>query len=351
MASGEAKKIEHEASVRRIESRDHNIYLANGIEPHRATESVPRSFVSDFASEELLKRKARQSEFQSILASRIGEPFFSDEGFILYRGDSVEYLKRLKASGANFDLTITSPPYNIGKEYEQPLPLSEYLTWCAEWMSQIYDLTTPTGGFWLNLGYLEVPGKGQCVPIPYLLWDKCPFYLIQEIVWRYGAGVSAKRKLSPRNEKWLFYVKNQDEYQFHLDRIRDPNVKYPNQKKNGKYRCNPLGKNPSDVWDFPKVTTGDKRSSKERTPHPAQFPLAVVERVVLAASSPCEVVFDPFAGSCSTGIAASALGRIFLGFELREDYCELAVERYKNFVRHKALGQSQMNLALSLGKG
>ena len=102
---------------------------------------------------------------------------------------------------------------------------------------------------------------------------------MQEIVWKYGAGVSAKRRLSPRNEKWLFYVKNPDDYTFNLNEIRDPNVKYPNQKKNGKFRCNPLGKNPSDVWEFPKVTTGSNRSSKERTGHPAQFPLSVVLRV------------------------------------------------------------------------
>jgi len=92
---------------------------------------------------------------------------------------------------------------------------------------------------WLNVGYLEVPEKGLCVPIPYLLWDKSPFYLLQEIVWKYGAGVSTKNRLSPRNEKWLFYLKNCQEYTFNLDNIRDPNVKYPNQKKNGKYRCIP----------------------------------------------------------------------------------------------------------------
>jgi len=196
-------------------------------------------------------------------------------------------------------------------------------------------MTQPRGAFWLNVGYLEVKSKGLCVPIPYLLWDKSPFYLLQEIVWKYGAGVTAKRLLSPRNEKWLFYVKNQKQYTFNLDDIRDPNVKYPNQKKNGQYRCNPLGKNPSDVWEFPKVTTGAKRSSKERTGHPAQFPLRVVERIVKACSNPLEVVLDPFAGSCSAGIAAVGLGRIFLGIEIMPDYCDMAVERYEVFKKER----------------
>lgn len=242
------------------------------------------------------------------------------------------------------DLAVTSPPYNIGKEYEQPMAVDEYISWCSTWMGQIYDVTRPNGAFWLNVGYLEVSRKGLCVPIPYLLWDKSTFYLLQEIVWKYGAGVSAKRRLTPRNEKWLFYVKNPDDYTFNLDDIRDPNVKYPHQKKNRKYRCNPLGKNPSDVWEFPKVTTGKERSSRERTGHPAQFPLAIVERIVRASSNGADVILDPFAGSCSAGIAAVGLGRVFVGFEIRSDYCQLAVDRYKEFQEERRYAHNQATL-------
>ena len=64
----------------------------------------------------------------------------------------------------------------------------------------------------------------------------------QEIIWNYGAGVAAKHYLSPRNEKILWYLKDKENYTFNLDDIRDPDVKYPNQKKNGKLRCNTLGK-------------------------------------------------------------------------------------------------------------
>jgi adenine-specific DNA-methyltransferase len=211
-------------------------------------------------------------------------------------------------------------------------------------MTQIYHATVPFGTFWLNVGYLRVPGRGLCVPIPYLIWDKSPFYLLQEVVWNYGAGVSTKRRLSSRNEKWLFFVRDSKSYTFNLDDIRDPNVKYPSQKKNGKYRCNPLGKNPSDVWQLPKVTTGAKRSSRERTSHPAQFPLPVVERIVRASSNVGDVVLDPFAGSFSAGIAACGAGRVFVGFEIREDYCELAIERYERFQRHRLAVQEQKSL-------
>jgi adenine-specific DNA-methyltransferase len=225
------------------------------------------------------------------------------------------------------DLTVTSPPYNIGKEYEKLLPLPEYLAWCEKWMGEIYRVTKPEGAFWLNLGYLEVSDKGRAVPIAYLLWDKSPFYLWQEIVWHYGAGVASKKAFSPRNEKWLWYVKNPQNYKFDLDAVRDPEVKYPHQKKNGKLKCNPLGKNPGDVWAIPKVTSGANRASKERMPHPAQFPMGVVERIVLACSQPGELVLDPFAGSGSSLAVAHLLGRQALGFEIREDYVEMARAR------------------------
>jgi adenine-specific DNA-methyltransferase len=268
---------------------------------------------------------------EQMLRSAIGAPYYSDQGFILYCGDCCEFLSKLQGTDVLFDLIVTSPPYNIGKEYENCVSVEAYVDWCSRWMTQLHVVATRRGSFWLNVGYLEVSDKGLCIPIPYLIWDKSPFYMVQEVVWQYGAGVSAKTRFSPRNEKWLFYVKCPEDYTFNLDAIRDPNVKYPNQKKNGKFRCNPLGKNPGDVWEFPKVTTGVKRSSKERTGHPAQFPIAVVERIVKASSSHAGLVLDPFAGSCSTGVAAVALGRVFVGFEIKADYCKLAVDRYKAF--------------------
>lgn len=329
---------------RRIADPSHNSCLFPG-KPRQTPTTVAPPWLFERPPQEhadaLLKR---QNAVASQLEQRWGKPYYAAEGFILYKGNCQELLSSPLDAELRFALTATSPPYNIGKEYEHPMTVEEYVAWCAEWMRAIHTNTTSNGAFWLNLGYFEVPDRGLCVPIPYLLWDKSPFYLIQEIVWSYGAGVSAKYRLSPRNEKWLFYAKQADAYTFNLDAIRDPDVKYPNQKKNGKFRCNPLGKNPSDVWLFPKVTTGENRSSKERTDHPAQFPLGVVERIIRVSSNPTDLVLDPFAGSCSTGIAAAALGRIFVGIELREDYCAMAAKRCEEFLaaRHRSEQQGTL---------
>jgi adenine-specific DNA-methyltransferase len=125
-----------------------------------------------------------------------------------------------------------------------------------------------------------------------------------------------------------------------LDAVRDPNVKYPNQTKNGKKRCNPLGKNPSDVWQIPKVTSGKSRASKERTAHPAQSPLALFERIIKAGSNISELVFDPFLGSGTTAEAALRNGRRVIGFEIRDDYCKLAAMRIKKYLEQS---QEQKN--------
>jgi len=272
----------------------------------------------------MLAREDGRERFERIIKV-LGNPFSRGNRFAIYNLDCLEALKQL--DGEHFDICITSPPYNIGKEYEVVRTLDEYIRWCADWMSAIYQRTRADGSFWLNLGYLSVDNLGRAVPLPYLLWDKSPFYLMQEVVWQYGAGVSARKFLSPRNEKFLWYVKNKDQYTFNLDEIRDPDVKYPHQKKNGKLRCNTIGKNPSDVWNIAKVTSGAKRSSPERAPHPAQFPLDLIDRLVKGFSNRDDLAVDPFMGSGTTAVSCVRNGRFCIGFEIEKKYLEYSAER------------------------
>lgn len=267
------------------------------------------------------------TKFEQI-KEQLGNPYYEDDDVMLYNMDSIQALRKLEGH-INFDLTLTSPPYNIGKEYEKIKPVDEYINWSKEWMSAVYKTTAPNGSFWLNVGYMPIKKKGKAVPLAYLLWDKNDFYFIQEIVWHYGAGVAARKSLSPRNEKVLWYVKNQKNYTFNLDDIRDPNVKYPNQKKHGKLKVNPLGKNPSDVWDIPKVTSGRNRHSAERTKHPAQTPIELFKRIILAASDEGNLVLDPFVGSGTACVAAKATNRKSIGFDINKDYLDIAINRLK----------------------
>jgi DNA modification methylase len=109
----------------------------------------------------------------------LGRADYASNDVLIYQSDCVEALRSLPSQ--IFDLTVTSPPYNIGKEYEAEMPLEKYLKWSAEWISQVYRTSSARGSFWLNLGYVSVDRKGKAVPLPYLLWPYIPFFLIQEL--------------------------------------------------------------------------------------------------------------------------------------------------------------------------
>lgn len=107
----------------------------------------------------------------------LGKPYFETNNFLIYQLDCLDAMTKIPDDLIN--LTVTSPPYNIGKDYEKNLPIDEYLSWCNIWLSEIYRITLNTGAFWLNLGYLSIPNRAKAIPIYYLIWDKIPFYLIQ----------------------------------------------------------------------------------------------------------------------------------------------------------------------------
>lgn len=258
----------------------------------------------------------------------LGTPYYENDNGLIYNCECLDALQKL--DNIVIDCTITSPPYNIGKEYEIVTDYEEYISWLTTVIKEIERMTATNGSLLLNVGYLSVTNKARAVPIPYLLWDKIEMYLQQEIVWNYSAGVACKNYLSPRNEKILWYVKDADNYIFNLDEIRDPNVLYPNQKKNGRLRCNTIGKNPSDVWQIAKVTSGTNRSSAERTSHPAQFPEDLIMRLVKGFTNKGDLILDPFMGSGTVASVAMDEGRKYIGFEIRKEYCDIIARRLEN---------------------
>jgi len=266
-----------------------------------------------------------------VICNKLGEPYFKSENCLIFNLDCVKSMRKLKNIGT--DLVVTSPPYNIGKEYEDILPIKEYVSWSKKWMGRAARTLNNTGSMWLNLGYTPLQGKARALPLSYLLYDKLPrsLFFMQEIVWNYSAGVACKKMFSPRNEKLLWLVKDENNYKFNLDEVRDKNVKYPNQKKNGKLRCNPLGKNPSDVWAINKVTSGKGRSSKERTEHPAQFPEEMIERIIKVSTNEGDLVIDPFMGSGTVAAVALRLGRRVVGFEKKRKYCKIIKKRLQDY--------------------
>lgn len=123
---------------------------------------------------------------------------------------------------------------------------------------------------------------------------------------------------------------------FNLDEVRVPQ-KYPGKRfykgpNKGQLSGNPMGKNPSDVWDIPNV----KAKHIEKTAHPCQFPVAIPRRLIRALTNKNGLVLDPFMGSGTTGVAALIEGRRFVGSEIQKSYFDISVERIKDASDGKA---------------
>ena len=156
-------------------------------------------------------------------------------------------------------------------------------------------------------------------------------YLHNRIVWTFGHGLNAEKRLSGRYETILWFTKG-NEYFFNLDPIRIPQ-KYPGKKyshgpKAGQYSGNPLGKNPSDVWDIPNV----KANHVEKTDHPCQFPIVIPQKLIKCLTNEEDIVIDPFSGSGTTAIACIIEQRRFIGTEIQESYFDIAKNRIEQAI-------------------
>ena len=225
-------------------------------------------------------------------------------------------------------LTLTSPPYCMGKEYETSYSLEDFANAHAQTLPEIVRVTRKGGSICWQVGYHVE--KNRCSPLDYLVFDimrnQKSVSLRNRIIWSFGHGLHNTKRFSGRHETILWFTKG-DSYYFDLDAVRVPQ-KYPGKRHykgehKGKFSGNPKGKNPSDLWEIPNV----KANHVEKVGHPCQFPVGLAERLVRALCPKGETVFDPFMGSSSTGVAAIINDRRFLGAESDGKYTALAHER------------------------
>lgn len=246
---------------------------------------------------------------------------------ILHEGDCLDLMPQIPDGFVT--LVVTSPPYNLGKPYENRLDMGVYLEQQRKVIEQCVRVLDDHGSICWQVGnYVE---NGEIIPLDIVLYPifaSLGLHLRNRIVWHFGHGLHASRRFSGRYEVILWFTKGND-YTFNLDAVRVPQ-KYPNKKyfkgpKRGELSGNPLGKNPSDVWEIPNV----KANHVEKTIHPCQFPVELVERLVLALTDPGDWVLDPFMGVGTTAIAALMHERRAIGAELMPEYVAIAKERIR----------------------
>ncbi|HWY15154.1 MAG TPA: site-specific DNA-methyltransferase [Rhizomicrobium sp.] len=239
--------------------------------------------------------------------------------------DNLTFMRTLRSG--SLKLIVTSPPYNIGKAYEARSPLDTYVRMQARTISECIRLLHPAGSICWQVG--NHVQNGEIFPLDMVLYPvfrEHGLKLRNRIVWHFEHGLHCSKRLSGRYETILWFTKG-DDYTFNLDPIRVPS-KYPGKKyfkgpKTGQLSGNPLGKNPSDVWIFPNV----KNNHVEKTVHPCQFPVELVERLVLSLTKEGDAVFDPYMGVGSAIVAALKHGRMGYGCDTVQEYVDVAWAR------------------------
>ncbi len=269
----------------------------------------------------------------------IEKKFRPDADIVLFQGDTNEFVKQIPDKSVA--LVITSPPYNLGKDYESRVSIGQYLDTQAPLIEQLCRVLKDEGSLCWQVGNFVDDGEVYPLDILYYgLFKNAGLRLRNRIIWRFGHGLHASKRFSGRYETILWFTKT-DRYTFNLDSVRVPS-KYPGKRhfkgpKKGQLSGNPLGKNPSDVWevalkdweeewwDIPNV----KANHPEKTDHPCQYPIELVERCVLALTNKGDWVFDPYAGVGTSLLAALLNNRRALGSERNANYVTVARERLK----------------------
>ena len=259
---------------------------------------------------------------------RLDSPGF-DNGAraVLECADNLAFMKTL--SDESMKLVVTSPPYNLGKDYEARTSLDAWLAGQERVIGECVRLLHPKGSICWQVG--NHVHNGEIVPLDTLLY---PLFrarglkLRNRIVWHFGHGLHCSKRLSGRYETINWWTRGGD-YTWNLDPIRVPS-KYPGKRhfkgpNIGRLSGNPRGKNPGDVWVFPNV----KNNHPEKTAHPCQFPVELVERLVLSMTDAGDSVFDPYMGVGSSAVAALMHGRAAWGCDTVPLYVEIARERVR----------------------
>jgi adenine-specific DNA-methyltransferase len=245
----------------------------------------------------------------------------------LHHGDCLKLLADLPPKSAR--LVVTSPPYNVGKKYEgRKRTFESYIADQAAVIERCVEVLEPGGSICWQVG-MHVVGPQQILPLDialYPIFASHGLKLRNRIVWHFEHGLHCSKRFSGRHETILWFTKG-DDYVFNLDPVRVPQ-KYPGKKhykgpKIGQYSSNPLGKNPGDLWIIPNV----KHNHVEKTIHPCQFPVELVERLVLALTKEGDLVVDPYMGVGSSLVAAIRHNRRAAGADIVKEYVQVAAQR------------------------
>ena len=243
-------------------------------------------------------------------------------------GDCRTELKKLKDESIR--LAVTSPPYNLSKEYAQYIDdvhLEEWKRLIKDTFKEVHRVLTKDGSFFLNVSPIPDKKTKEIIPLDAIAWEIAKeegFFLRNKIVWHFNNMQNCTNRLSGRWEAILWFVKDINNYIFNLKDIKIPCI-----TQNDKRFKAEEGRNPTDVWYFDRVNNMTKQKLKI-TEHPCVYPTKMIERIIKMSSNEGDWVLDPFVGSGTTLLVAKKLHRNSIGIDISPQYERLIKHRLNN---------------------
>ena len=277
-------------------------------------------------------------EIFNICAPETPQPCYCHRNGLVFTLDSVEWLKTILDESV--DLVFADPPYNINKaEWDRFESQEEYIDWSLRWISEVSRILTPTGSLYI-CGFSEILADLKYPAMKY--FTSCKW-----LIWFYKNKANLGNDWG-RSHESILHLRKSKARKINIDDVRIPygahTLKYPShpqaessQYGNGRggsqiWEPNPLGAKPKDVFDIPTLCNG----MSEKTKHPTQKPEELLRKILLASSSPSDIILDPFSWSGTTLVAAEQLGRKWIGCDINAEYNSWAVERLENIAYRSA---------------
>ena len=213
-------------------------------------------------------------------------------------------------------LAFTSPPYNVGKDYDDDMSLESYLALIGQVAREVYRVLCPGGRYVVNIANL---GRKPYIPLHayfYEIHQEVGFLPMGEIIWRKAKGASGNCAWGSWQSAKAPRLRDLHEYLlvFTKEKFARPD-KGESDITRDEFMAATLS-----IWEI-------NAESAKRVGHPAPFPVALAERVIRLYSYVGDVVLDPFMGSGTTAVAAVQNQRHYVGFDISAEYCTLAEER------------------------
>lgn len=240
-------------------------------------------------------------------------------------GDCRKELRKLPKKSVR--LAVTSPPYNLRKEYNNYIDnihIEEWKSLISDTLELVREVLTDDGSFFLNVSPIPDKKTKEIIPLDSIAWllaKEKGFYLRNKIIWHFNNMQNCSIRLSGRWEAVLWLVKDIKHYVFNLEEVKIP-VLTQNDKRFGPDAT----RNPTDVWYFNRVNNMTK-AKLGITEHPCVYPEEMITRIVKMASKPGDIILDPFAGTGTTLLVAKRLNRKSIGIEVDRSYEKLIHKR------------------------